>query len=465
MRNTPPPAASGSRPGPSSPFGAILKLLVLLAALGPSAAGPAQAMPQDTLRLADLQRAAVTLDPRTAQAELEAHASDLRIGNHKAGRLPQFQLLADAGYQSEVVVIPVNVPGVEVARPPKDRYQASLRADWLLWDGGISGARSDAERARLAASLASLDAELFGLRMEVNDVFFGALLLQEALGESDLLIEDLSARLAELRQRVLQGSALAGDTAVVRAELLRAGQQRDAISSERRAALEVLGRLTGRVISDRDAMVLPDLAPEMGSLPDQIADGTLRGEVPEAVRIHPQYRLFDARRAQLEREAAVVRAARIPQLAAFGELSYGSPGFEQFTRSFHDYWQVGVQLKWQPWNWNKRSREIEGLDTERDILTTEEAAFTERLLRALQTPLRTIEQVRSALVTDDQIIALREQAETQARAQFAERAISATAYTDARTDVQEARVGRLRHQAELARAQAEYLITLGVELQ
>ncbi len=441
---------------------AMLGATVLL--LSPFSAKPLVA--QDTLRLADLQRRAVAVDPRTEQADLETRAADLRIGNHKAGRLPELKLVADVGYQSEVVVIPVNVPGVEVAQPPNDRYQASLRADWLLWDGGVAGARSNAERAKLASALAALDADLFNLRLEVNEAFFSAMLLQEALGETELLMEDLDTRLVELRRQVAEGAALPGDTAVVRAELLRAGQQRDAIAAERRAALEILGRLTGMSIDEVDVLALPDLSPAMDTLPRELLAGRMTGdEVREAVRVHPQYRLFDARRAQLAQQAAVVRAARIPQLSAFGELSYGSPGFEQFTRSFHDYWQVGVRLQWQPWNWNKRSREIEGLETESQILVSDEAAFTERLLRALQVPLRTIDQVRAALTTDDEIIALREQAEAQSRVQFAERAIPASSYTDARTDVQQARIDRLRHRVELARAQAEYLITLGVELQ
>ena len=78
--------------------------------------------------------------------------------------------------------------------------------------------------------------------------------------------------------------------------------------------------------------------------------------------------------------------------------------------------------------------------------------------------MRTMEYMSTALESDDQIIALREEAEAHARVQFEERAISVSAYTTALTDLQEARIARLRHRAELARAQAYYLITLGVEL-
>lgn len=423
-----------------------LLCVVLLAAAEPAAA-------QDTLRLGALQAEAVLRDPRVAQAGLEQRVTDLRIRNLRFGRLPQFRLTADASVQSEVIDIPIALPGADIPQPPKDRYEASLRTDWLLWDGGISGARSDAERARLATALATLDARLFPVRAEVQEAFFGALLLQEQRRETALLVEDLEARLADLRAQVLAGAALAGDTAVVRAELLRARQRRSGLDAERHAALDVLAGLTGRRIGESDVLALPDLTDR---LPPEDTVGTLR--------VHPQYDVFAARRAQLEQQAGVVRADRLPTLSAFGQLALGRPGLAQFPEDLHDYWLAGVRLQWSPWNWNARARDLAALRAERGIVDAEEAAFTERLARALERPRRMIRQLRASLATDDEIVVLREQVERQARVQLTERAIPASAYTDARTDVQEARIARVRHRVELARAEAEYLTILGMEL-
>jgi len=54
--------------------------------------------------------------------------------------------------------------------------------------------------------------------------------------------------------------------------------------------------------------------------------------------------------------------------------------------------------------------------------------------------------------------------ERQARAQLDERAITASAYVDVRSKLEEARIARQRHAVELARARARYLTTLGIEL-
>ncbi|HEV7589980.1 MAG TPA: hypothetical protein VGO40_17825, partial [Longimicrobium sp.] len=98
------------------------------------------------------------------------------------------------------------------------------------------------------------------------------------------------------------------------------------------------------------------------------------------------------------------------------------------------------------------------------MVETEEAALAARLERQVEGDLRAIARLRETLSTDERIVALREQVERQARAQLGERAITAVAYVDVRTDLQDARLLRQRHRVELARARAGYLTTLGIEL-
>jgi outer membrane protein TolC len=372
------------------------------------------------------------------------------LRNLAVQRYPQLTTNGEATYQSEVASIPVNIPGVEVPEPPKARVEAALNADLLLYDGGALEARRAAERAQLAAEKAEIAATLYPLRAEVSQSFFSALLLQERMRESATLIEELEARLALVRSRVLAGAALPGDTAALRADLLRVQQQRQELAAERRVALLVLGRLTGREISGADVLVLPELASE------RMASAELRP--------HPQYEVFAARGEALERQAAVIRARSRPQASAFGKLAYGRPGLQQFTDEFHEYGLVGIRVRWTPWDWGANRRERQELRLQREILDTEEAAFAERLRRQVERPLAAITRLREALETDERIIALREQIVRQTRAQFDERAVTAAQYVDALTDLEAARVARLRHRVELVQARADYLNILGVEL-
>jgi outer membrane protein TolC len=429
-------AAEWTPSGPAIPY-----------SLFPIPSFPAQA---DTLRLAALQDASVQRDPRAAQALMQARATELRLRNLAAERLPRLELRGEATHQSEVTTIPIAMPGVEVPVPPKSRYEAALEAQVTLYDGGVLGRRRSVERARLQAAQAQLSAQLYPLRMEVTEAFFAAFLLQSRAAEVGTLMDDLEARLALVRAQVRNGAALPGDTAVLRAELLAASQQRAELAADRRAALAVLARLTGREVGEGDVLALPELGGRMGT------DGT-----PGA---HPQYAVFAAERERLARETALVRARTQPQVAAFGQLAYGRPGLDQFREDLHEYWMGGVRVRWQPWDWGAAGRERQVLQVQRRIVDTEEAAFTDRLRREVQDELQAVDRLREALAADDRIVALREQVERQARVQLEEHAITAAAYVDARTDLQEARIARQRHRAELARAQARYLTTLGLEL-
>ena len=421
-----------------------------LLAFAPDAAYAVDAHPlQDTLRLGALQDAAVERDPRARQAQMQARATELRLRNLDAERLPQLGVRAEATRQSEVASLPIEMPGVEVPEPPKSRFEAALEAQVTLWDGGVLAGRREVERARLQAAQAQLAAQLHPLRMEVAEAFFAAFLLQERTAEVGTLLDDLEARLAMVRAQVRAGAARPGDTAALRAELLGAAQQRDELAADRRAALRVLAQLTGRDVGEGDVLALPDRGDQMWV------------DVPH----HPQSAVFAAERARLEREAALVRARTQPQVSAFGQLAYGRPGLAQFREDLHEYWVGGVRVRWQPFDWGAAGRDREVLQVQRQIVDTEEAAFTARLGREVADELAALPRLRDALAADDRIVALREQVERQARVQLEERAITAAAYVDARTDLQEARVTRQRHRVELARAQARYLTTLGVEIQ
>jgi len=421
-----------------------------------------RAQAADTLHLADLQALAVAADARSARLPLEREASALRSDNLGVGRLPQFQFRADAAYQSEVINIPIENPNFALPAPPKERYEVALDTDWTLWDGGVISAQQAIEEARLSATLAGLDAEILGTRAAVSDAFFSALLVQEQVRQVEVLLEDLGTRLTELRARVETGVALPGDTSSLRAEQLTAEQRRDALASERRVALDVLSQLTGRTVGDTDVLALPNLSNEMDGYSTDRSPVAV--SLAEELRVHPQFSAFDALRATADRRADAISASAKPAISAFGQLSYGSPGFDQFNDSLHDYWRAGVRVRWAPWTWNRRDREIQEIRVQQRVIDTQEQRFSDELLRILQRPLRTVEYMRTALQSDDAIIALREDAEQFARFQFEERAISVSAYTDARSKLQDARIAQLRHRIELARAQAQYLITLGVEL-
>jgi outer membrane protein TolC len=407
--------------------------------------------PQDTLRLAALQQSAVERDPRTRQFAIQSSATELRLRNAAAERLPKLTLRGDVARQSEVATFPIAAPGgARPPSPPKDRYQTILDVGQLVYDGGVIERRQRLERARLAETEAVLRTELFALRNEVNEAFFGALLLQERIGQLAQLVLDLEARHAFVSGRVEGGAALRSQAAELEVELLRARQQREDAAAEQRTALSVLASLTGRAITNVDVLTLPAL-PAVDAIDAQL-------------RARPEYERFTRTRDRLQREAEVRTAQRRPRVSATGQVGYGRPGYDLFTRDLHGFWLAGVRVDWDVWDWRISQREREVIALQQEIVHTEEAAFSERIHRSTREEVEDMRRLQAAIPTDERIVELRTGIEREARHRLEEGVMTAADYVDARTDVFEARVALTARRIELARSRARYLTTLGLPL-
>jgi outer membrane protein TolC len=409
---------------------------------------------QDTLRLPAMLNAAAAADARSTQRLLQDQALEIRLRNLRAERLPQLSVRGEGTIQSGVPTLPFSLPGLATPEPPRERFQAAFGADQLLYDGGQLSGRERVEQARRVEAAAELEVALFALATEVNSAFFETLLLQEREAEIRLHISDLESRLAEVRSQHREGAALAGDTAAIQAERLRAYQSLDEIQFSRAALLEVLGALTNQPITEADVLELPDLAWQVDAA--EAAGGAA------ALRARPEFARFATLRARVDREADLLQARERPRLRAIGQAGIGRPGpFELFSEEVHEFWSVGLWLDWQPWSRGMTDREVELLQVQRAIANTEEAAFAARLERQVVADLQAMDRLRTALDTDDRITVLREQVELQARRQFEERTITPAQYLAARTNLLESRLARQRHRIDLEHARARYLTTIG----
>ena len=430
--------------------------LALVAALlgGTNRAAAQQPDSPDTLRLGDLQDAAVGRDPRGRQLDLLASQSAMRLKAIRSERLPQFDATAYARYQSEVVSLPFDLPGeVEPFTPHKDTYDAHLGVRQPLYDPTL-GPRRSVETAQLAESQARVRTTLFNLRESVAESYFTALLLQAQGAELEAGVTELEAQLRVARGRVEAGEALPSETATLEAELLGRRQSLAEVAANRAAALTVLGDLTGRPVRDQDALALPDLEQEVAAARAGLA----------AVRERPEYAGFARARETLDQRAAEIGRRNWPRLSAVGRAGVGRPGLNPLGDEFASYWLAGVQLEWSPWDWGRSGLERQALDIQQQIVATEEAAFTERVRRGTVRDLAAIDRLAESLDTDRAIIALRERVLDEARLRFAEGVITSDGFVDRETDLLAARLARAGHRVELAQARARFLTLVGIEV-
>jgi outer membrane protein TolC len=434
-------------------IGALISALV--GALAPISRATAQqgTAPPDSLHLRGLHAEAQSADPRQRQLRLQAAETDLRLRNIDAEMRPALSVDGQTQYQSAVTQVAIPLPGVTFPTPPHDSYDAHVGAQQSVFDPTIA-ARRAAERTQLADAQARIRTTLFGLTQELNDAFFTAAALQERVAETDAGIAEMDARLREAVERFQAGSALAGDTASLAATSLARRQDRLQLVSDRAAALARLSLLIGRTIPDGTPLAIPDLTPE-----------TTRALASlDQLRARPEYAQFDAARAHLASQIAVDAAQEKPRVSAFGRVGYGRPGLNMLTDTFQSYWLAGVQVHWAPWNWGTVDRKREVVELQRDVVASDEAAFTQSIRRNVQQSQATMSRLDSTLALDERIIALRQIVDTETRAKLNEGVVTAAEYVARNTELLAARLALRAHRVQLAQARATFLTTLGVEV-
>ncbi|HZK78693.1 MAG TPA: TolC family protein [Gemmatimonadaceae bacterium] len=406
----------------------------------------------DSLRLFDLRATALNQDPRAAELELLASQSALRLRDINTDLKPAFSFESQAQYQSDVASIPLSLPGVSIPKPSHDTYDAHLNANQRIYDPSLSSRRA-VERAQTAESQARVRTALYSITESVNTAFFTALRSQSLIAELQTTLTDIEAQIAVADARVKAGTALPSESDALRAELLRRRQAVAEQAATRTAAIAVLSDLTGKPIDPSTPLSAPDLSAEVA---------TARNAAD--LRTRPEYQQFERSRDLLDRMNDVRSAQEKPRLSAFGRAGYGRPGLNPLSDRFDSYWLTGIQLQWSPWNWGVTNRERQINTLQRDIVTSEEKAFTAALRRGIEQDLASIDRLQVALTQDDEIIALREKIFTETRSRYAEAVIISADYVDRQTDVLAARLSRASHRVELAQARAHLLTTLGLEV-
>jgi len=242
---------------------------------------------------------------------------------------------------------------------------------------------------------------------------------------------------------VERGVSTGSDADVLRAELIRIGQQVDAAASRRRAGLDVLEELTGWTLGDDVELDLP-------------APGD------ESARRRPELDLFEARRTDLDRRAAVASTATRPRVTSFAEAAVGRPqGLNLFENRIGPFFTLGIRVKWPLWDWDASSRDRQAIRLRSEAVSAQEESFLQANRAAAATVRRDIERLEAHLAGDEEIIGLRQRISDESRSRLDHGAITATDYLVDRNAEQRARLGLEAHRIQLAQARARLATILG----
>ena len=328
--------------------------------------------------------------PFSRKYDLIRQACEYNLSNVAKGYLPQGTLGAQALWQSQVTSIPVKVPGLVIPRLSKDQYRVQLEINQLLYDGGRIGSQKNVIRNASFAEKKEWEVAMYSVYEQVDQLYFGILLLEEKIVLNDLLQADLKRNLYQIEQSLKYGVATPTDIDEMQVALLDARQQRIDLDNGLLMYRKMLSLLTGIPAGKLIQLMRPS-----GVLP--------RGWVNH----RPELDLIDAGLNVVKAKERQLTASKRPVLGLFLQGIYGRPGLNMLQNKFDYGWVGGIRLSYSFSSLYTLKKEKALLDNERLRLHVERSTFlfnTDLQLINRQTDLK---RILDLLQQDDEIIRLR----------------------------------------------------------
>lgn len=167
-----------------------------------------------------LVRAQVSLDeciswsydnyPQIKEMDLIEKTRDYDISNASRSWLPQLGISGKASWQSEVVELPFDIPGMEI-NIPHDQYSIVAELSQQIWDGGAGALRKESAIVGARVKSSQLEVNLYAIRSRVRNVFLGIILLDKQIAINELLEQNLQRQLDEMQALLENGMVLRSD--------------------------------------------------------------------------------------------------------------------------------------------------------------------------------------------------------------------------------------------------------------
>jgi outer membrane protein TolC len=408
---------------------------------------------QDTLTVFRCFEAMENYFPKQQEKALQKEQTKLKVKNIKTQWLPDVDLNAQSSYQSDVVEVdlqldmPPTMGGatdVDVPAPSHDQHKVTLDVNQMIYDGGSVKASKEVEQAAGEINRQSVDVDLYNIREQVSEVYFGILLLKKQRSITETALDDLNRKLETVKSAVENGTLLKSDLYSLQAEKLKVKQSLDQMENQNQSNYQNLRMLTGLEVDTSTALAVPD--------PQITRDKQYN---------RPEHKLFELQKQRAEANKEVLKSQNLPKVFAFGQVGYGKPGLNMLSDEFNSFYIVGAKLSWNLWDWNKTKRQKQVLEVQQKTIDVQEQTFNKNLNIKLSRIQAEINNYERAMEQDKEIISLREKILKDARSKLQNGVITSTDYINDLNQLKKAKLTYEKHKIEWLKAKINYLFTNG----
>ena len=325
--------------------------------------------------------------PAIRQYRMIEQSRDFTLDNVMKVWLPQVSISAGAYGFTDILK---SDKKMEQAGMDMNNFMAnaSVMIKQSVYDGGQIAARKKVVWAESQVQKQQLDVSMYAINEQVDQLFFGILLLDEQLKQNALLKKDLATSEQTIRSMMIGGIANQTDLDAILVERLKAEQQNESLLASRQSYLRMLGVFVGK-----------DLAAAAETL-EKPAQGYVRANVnrPELKYYASQNLLLDAQRKQLNTQLR-------PTVGIFGMGMVHSKMSDMLNNGMM---MAGVSVSWNIGALYTRKNDIRKIEVQRQINDSQREVFLFNNRLQNEEADGAIASLKRQIEKDEEIVRLRE---------------------------------------------------------
>lgn len=385
--------------------------------------------------------------PQIKEMSLIEMTKGIDLKNAAYAWLPHLNISGKATWQSEVVEMPMDIPGMDI-NIPHDQYGLTAEFTQQIWDGGTSRSQKELAEAGAEVKKTQLETNLWSIRSRVQNVFLGIILIDKQLELNRLLRESLERSSEEVKSRMEAGVALPSDLDQVSVNILSCLQQRASLDADRKSYVKILGLLTGRDMTDVELAVPQDAV-------NYVDDGARDFET------RPEMAFYAAQLKQNEYQRRQLNTLISPKLNLSLQGGYGRPGMNMLSGDFSGYFVAGLKLQWNIGALYTRGLDKRKVNADAQKIDLTRKSFILNSSVEAEQKNNAILKARDVLEKDSEIIALRQRIRASGENQYREGTIKMNDYLSMLDEEYKAKANESMHEVQLMMAVYDMKNTIG----
>ena len=376
--------------------------------------------------------------PLIKQYGLIEKSKEYSIDNANKGYLPQFNIVGQATYQSAVTQIPISLPNMVIPTISKDQYRLYGEVSQPITDLFVVKDNKNLIESNMQVETQKVEVEIYKLRERINQLFFGILLIDEQLKQTDLLKKDIQSGIDKTNVAIQNGTATKSSVNILKAELLKANQRTIELKATRKGYAEMLSHFIGAAIDENTTLLKP--AP-------QLVSNTIN---------RPELKFYDLQKKTFDLQNKLITAKNLPRFSLFFQGGLGRPALNMLSNDVQGYYIGGLRLNWNLTGFYTYNKEKKILAVNQDFIDIQRETFLFNTNLNLRQQNSEITKVQELIETDSDIISLRESVKNTTKIQLENGTATTNDYLISVNAEDQARQNLILHEIQLLMAQYNY---------